>query len=286
MNDKLKNDKFNIYFRKVDLDKNSVQNPTLVELQNDYMKCNEKLETFKTEYNTRYNELFEAINSEDLDNDIIKSLSSELKEFINSSEENVKNCYLAVIEKQKKFVKNNENTFTDSHINAIQSDTNLKYQQYQKDIIKLKNHQDKLRETVDHYNAMHTYLNDGLLTQNYIFMYVWLAILILLVFFYFIKSLDIELGIINNLLGILTLFVSLYFVYDGIYNYFNYQLLLSQTYELFYSWFLIILLLVSFTVINSLNLKFGLTNNILLLLVLIVSVYFIYSNLNVYLTYN
>ena len=239
MNDKLKNDKFNIYFRKVNLDTNSVQNPTLVELQNDYMKCNEKLETFKTEYNTKYNELFEAINSEDLDNDVIISLSKELKQFINSSEENVKNCYLAVIEKQKNFVKNNENTFTDSYINAIQNDTNLKYQQYQKDIIKLKNHQDKLRETVDHYNAMHTYLNDGLLTQNYIFMYVWLAILILLVFFYFIKSLDIELGIINNLLGILTLFVSLYFVYDGIYNYFNYQLLLSQTYELFYSWFLI-----------------------------------------------
>ena len=104
--------------------------------------------------------------------------------------------------------------------------------------------------------------------------------------FYFVNALELKLGIINNLLGLLTLSVSLYFIYDGIYNYFNYELMLRQTYQLFYSWFLILFLLVCFSVINVLNLKFGLRNNILLLGVLLASAYFIYNNIIIYLRYN
>ena len=281
------NDKFEIYFQKVPLDKNSVQNPTLVELQNDHMKCKQKLENFKTEYKSKYNELFNAINLPELDNDRIKKLNHSLKNFVFNSEEDIKQCYLALLGKQKLLVKNSDNNnFLNSHINTIQQDTNLKYQQYQKDVINLKKHQDELKKTIDHYNAMHTYVNDGLLSQTYIYVYIWLVITILLVFFYFVNALEIKLGMINNFLALLTLSVSIYFIYDGIYNYFNYELMLRQTYQLFYSWFLIIFLLVCFSVINVLNLKFGLRNNILLLIVLLATVYFIYNNIVVYLRYN
>ena len=281
------NNKFEIYFQKVPLDKNSVQNPTLVELQNDHMKCKQKFEEFKTEYKSKYNELFNAINSSDMDNDRIKRLNRKLKSFVSDSEKDIKQCYLAVLEKQKLLVKNSDdNNFLNSHINTIQQDTNLKYKQYQKDVINLKKHQDELKNTIDHYNAMHTYVNDGLLSQTYIYVYIWLVITVLLVFFYFVNALELKLGIINNLLALLTLSVSLYFIYDGIYNYFNYELMLRQTYQLFYSWFLILFLLVCFSVINVLNLKFGLRNNILLLGFLLASAYFIYNNIIVYLRYN
>ena len=281
------NNKFEIYFQKVPLDKNSVQNPTLVELQNDHMKCKQKFEEFKTEYKSKYNELFNAINSPDMDNDRIKRLNRKLKSFVSDSEQDIKQCYLAVLEKQKLLVKNSDdNNFLNSHINTIQQDTNLKYKQYQKDVINLKKHQDELKNTIDHYNAMHTYVNDGLLSQTYIYVYIWLVITVLLVFFYFVNALELKLGIINNLLALLTLSVSLYFIYDGIYNYFNYELMLRQTYQLFYSWFLILFLLVCFSVINVLNLKFGLRNNILLLGFLLAAGYFIYSNIIIYLRYN
>ena len=281
------NNKFEIYFQKVPLDKNSVQNPTLVELQNDHMKCKQKFEEFKTEYKSKYNELFNAINSSDMDNDRIKRLNRKLKSFVSDSEQDIKQCYLAVLEKQKLLVKNSDdNNFLNSHINTIQQDTNLKYKQYQKDVINLKKHQDELKNTIDHYNAMHTYVNDGLLSQTYIYVYIWLVITILLVFFYFVNALELKLGIINNLLALLTLSVSLYFIYDGIYNYFNYELMLRQTYQLFYSWFLILFLLVCFSVINVLNLKFGLRNNILLLGFLLAAGYFIYNNIIIYLRYN
>ena len=285
MTDKITNDKFEIYFQKVPLDTNSVQNPSLVELQNDYMNCNQKLENFKTEYNTKYNELFNAINSSEIDNDLIKTLSEDLQRFVHNSEESIKQSYMKVLQKESNLVKSGANrvsgnTFINSHINTIQDDTNLKYQQYQKDVVKLKNHQQELKNTIDHYNAMHTYVNDGLLSQTYIYVYIWLVITVLLVFFYFVNAMELKLGVINNLLAILTLSVTLYFLYDGFYNYFNYQIMLRQTYNLFYSWFLIIFLLVCFSVINVLNLKFGLKNNILLMGVLAAAAYFIYKNLN------
>ena len=178
------NNKFEIYFQKVPLDKNSVQNPTLVELQNDHMKCKQKFEDFKTEYKSKYNELFNEINSSDMDNNRIKRLNRKLKRFVSDSEKDIKQCYLAVLEKQKLLVKNSDdNNFLNSHINTIQQDTNLKYKQYQKDVINLKKHQDELKNTIDHYNAMHTYVNDGLLSQTYIYVYIWLVITVLLVFF-------------------------------------------------------------------------------------------------------
>tara|TARA_A100001015_G_C15035398_1_gene735912 strand:+ start:63 stop:737 length:675 start_codon:yes stop_codon:yes gene_type:complete len=218
-------DKFSLYFKPTKLDVNDDKNPTLVELQNNYYNCNQKLNDFNQQYKTKYNDLFTILNQKSLDEDLIKSTINELNSFVNDSQQNINECYKSILGKQKTIMGyNNNKLFNNSDVKSviqeIQEETNQKYNQYQKDILVLQNYQKELEKTIHKYNSMNSSLNDGLLTQTYTLLYIWFIILIIIVVFCFINILNMNLGAINNVLLIFTVLVALYFVYSNLKIYF------------------------------------------------------------------
>ncbi|MBI96533.1 hypothetical protein CL656_05255 [bacterium] len=217
-------DKFSLHFKSLGLDNNNKKNPTLVSIQNDYKKCNQKLNDFKQRYNTKYSELFEIINSNNIDNDLLLTTLNNLNSFINENERIINQCYKRILGKEKELTQNKnskiEDKFTGSVINNLQQETNENYRKYQADIVVLKKSRDELKNTIDRYNSYVTGIEDGLLTQTYALFYIWFVILIILVTFCFINFLNIEFGMLNNLLLIFTVIVALYFIYTNLNVYF------------------------------------------------------------------
>ncbi len=217
-------DKFSLYFKNVKLNKNNEKNPTLVDLQNSYYSCNQKLNDFNQEYKTKFNELFIILNKKSIDEDSLKSTIHDLNSFINESQKTINECYKSILGKQNTIMGYNNRLINKSDMNSvikeIQQETNQKYKQYQKDIIVLQNYQKELEDTIHNYNSMNSSLNDGLLTQTYTLFYIWFIILIILVVFCFINILNINFGVLNNLLLIFTVLVALYFIYSNLNIYF------------------------------------------------------------------
>ncbi len=219
------NDKFSIYFKEINLDNNDDKNPSLVDLQNSYYKCNQKLNDFNQQYKTKYNNLFTILNKKSIDEDMVKSSLQDLNSFVNNSQKNIKECYKSILGKENKLMGYDNNNSKKKRnlknvIRKMKRETNKKYKQYQKDIITLKRYQKELENTINNYNSMTSSLNDGLLTQTYIFFYIWFVICIMIVVCCFINVLKIELGIINNILLIFTVLLALYFIYSNLKIYF------------------------------------------------------------------
>ena len=94
-------------------------------------------------------------------------------------------------------VNNNGDT---SEIEMLQNETNEKYKKYQTDIKTLDNTQEELLKKITLYNTSVSNLNDGLLTQTYVLFYIWFIIALLLIGFSIINCLDLNFGLLNNIL--------------------------------------------------------------------------------------
>lgn len=215
-------DDFNLHFFQPELESNDIKNPNLVDLQNSYYTCNQKLNDFNHNYKTKYNDLFQILNQQHIDDDLVKSSIQRFSKFVNDSQEDIKNCYNSILGKQKELMKsdNGDTSYMNSVIKNIQAETNDKYKQYQHDVIVLNKHQNELRKTINQYNSLETSLNDGLLTQTYTLFYIWFIILIIVVMFCFINILNMNLGVLNNIMLIFTVCVAMYFVYSNLKIYF------------------------------------------------------------------
>ena len=210
-------DKFDVFFKEVpDLTTNDNKNPTLVELQNLYYTCNQKLNNFEQEYHDRFLDLYKVIKKQD--QELIKTKLNELQAFIRTNEFSINQCYKNIQKKQLSIMgSDNENKrFNKSTINIIQTDTNEKYKNYQKELKLLKKYQDLLKKNIEEYNTLETNLNDGILQQTYTLFYIWFIIASIFVFFAIINILNVNFGVLNNVLLIFTVLVVLYFIYSNI----------------------------------------------------------------------
>ena len=210
--------KFDVFFKEVpDLTTNDAKNPTLVDLQNLYYTCNQKLNDFEQEYHDRFLDLYKVIRKQD--QDLIKTKLNELQSFIKTNEFSINQCYKNIQKKQLAILGSTDDEnkrFNKSTINTIQIDTNEKYINYQKQLKILKKYQDLLKKNIEEYNTIETNLNDGILEQTYALFYIWFIIATILVFFAVINILNVNFGILNNILLLFTVLVSLYFIYSNI----------------------------------------------------------------------
>lgn len=215
-------DKFNLHFLKPKLKTNEKKNPNLVDLQSSYYTCNQKLNDFNQNYKTKYNDLFNILSQHPIDNDLVMVSINRFNKFVNDSQEDIKNCYNSILGKQKELMnsENADGSSMNSIIKNIQDETNEKYKQYQHDIIVLNRHQNELRKTINQYNSLETSLNDGLLTQTYTLFYIWFIILVIVVLCCFINMLNMNFGVVNNILLIFTVCVAMYFVQSNLKIYF------------------------------------------------------------------
>ena len=215
MNNNLFEDKFKTFFDDVtDMSTTDKKTPSLVSLQNMYYSCNQKLSDFEQEYHDNYLDLYSVIEKNDID--MIKSKLSELQSFIKKNEIDINQCYKNIQDKQLIFMRSNNednHNLNNGIIKIIQEDTNDKYKKYQNELIVLKDYQNKLKKSIQEYNTVETNLNDGILERTYILFYIWFVITILIVSFTIINILDLKFGIVNNILLIITLLVSIYFIY-------------------------------------------------------------------------
>ena len=150
------------------------------------------------------------------------SFNSSLKKMENEkniNHTNIKNCFDTLLKKYKSLMDNNNNGDT-SEIEILQNETNEKYKKYQTDIKTLDNTHEELLKKVTLYNTSVSNLNDGLLTQTYVLFYIWFIIALLLIGFSIINFLDINFGILNNILIIFTFLVASYFIISNLNNYF------------------------------------------------------------------
>ena len=211
--------KFDVFFKEVpDLTTNDGKNPTLVDLQNLYYTCNQKLNDFEQEYHDRFLDLYKVIRKQD--QDLIKTKLNELQSFIKTNEFSINQCYKNIQKKQLAILGSTDDEnkrFNKSTINTIQIDTNEKYINYQKQLKILKKYQDLLKKNIEEYNTIETNLNDGILEQTYALnFFIWFIIATILVFFAVINILNVNFGILNNILLLFTVLVSLYFIYSNI----------------------------------------------------------------------
>lgn len=215
MNNNLFEDKFKTFFDDVtNMSTKDKKTPSLVSLQNMYYSCNQKLNDFEQEYHDNYLDLYSVIEKNDVD--MIKSKLSDLQSFIKKNEIDINQCYKNIQDKQLILMKSNNeenNSLNKGTIKIIQKDTNDKYIKYQNELIVLKDYQNKLKKSIEEYNTIETNLNDGLLERTYTLFYIWFVITILIVSFAIINILNLKFGIVNNLLLIITLLVSIYFIY-------------------------------------------------------------------------
>ena len=215
MNNNLFEDKFKTFFDDVtNMSTKDKKTPSLVSLQNMYYSCNQKLNDFEQEYHDNYLDLYSVIEKNDVD--MIKSKLSDLQSFIKKNEIDINQCYKNIQDKQLILMKSNDeenNSLNKGTIKIIQKDTNDKYIKYQNELIVLKDYQNKLKKSIEEYNTIETNLNDGLLERTYTLFYIWFVITILIVSFAIINILNLKFGIVNNLLLIITLLVSIYFIY-------------------------------------------------------------------------
>lgn len=217
-------DKFSLFFKKIKLNVNDDKNPSLVDLQNSYYSCNQKLNDFNKKYKTKYNDLFTILNKRNVDEQLVKSTVEDLNAFVNENQKSINECYKSILGKEKEIMNYDDKKMNKSDVKSvikeIQEETNQKYKQYQKDIIVLEKYQKELENTIHNYNSMNTTLNDGLLTQTYTLFYIWFVILIFIVICCFINVLNMNLGALNNILLIFTVLVALYFIYSNLNIYF------------------------------------------------------------------
>ena len=210
------NSKFENTFKEYDLNTNKNQNPTAIALVKKNQECRKLIDESKQSYKDIYNDLFNNLNNGDMFS--FNSNLNKLKNDKNNNHVNIKNCYTTLL-KMYNSLMNNNNGDT-SEIDILQNETNEKYKKYQVDIKTLDKSQEELLNKITLYNTSVSNLNDGLLTQTYVLFYIWFIIALILIGFSIINFLDINFGLLNNILIIFTFLVASYFIINNLNNYF------------------------------------------------------------------
>ena len=124
-------DKFSLFFKKIKLNVNDDKNPSLVDLQNSYYSCNQKLNDFNKKYKTKYNDLFTILNKRNVDEQLLKSTLQDLNVFVNENQKSINECYKSILGKEKEIMNYDDKKMNKSDVKSvikeIQEETNQKY---------------------------------------------------------------------------------------------------------------------------------------------------------------
>ena len=210
------NTKFENTFKEYDLKTNEKQNPTAIALVKKNQECVKLINESKQSYKDKYNDLFTDLNNGDMMS--FNSNLEKMKNDKNNHDRSIKNCYDTLLNMYNSLMNNNNGD--KSEIDILQNETNEKYKKYQLDIKTLDKSQEELLNKITLYNTSVSNLNDGLLTQTYVLFYIWFIISLLLIGFSIINFLDLNFGVLNNILIIFTFLVASYFIISNLNNYF------------------------------------------------------------------
>jgi hypothetical protein len=193
--------------------------PAIIPLETKYIECQNKLNKFEKDYNNKYLEIFTLIKENK--HEILNEKLSELNEFVRVSQESIETCFKHLKDQNVKMMTGNTDDYNNSELKKIYDDTNDIYHKYQGKLVKLREMKTKLLKTIEDYNAAEATLMgasdvDGPLS----YFYIWFLICVMLITYTFLNILNINLGIINKILMLVTILVVLYFITSNLFRFF------------------------------------------------------------------